>query len=191
MIHHPDAQRWDARYLSEGEDRQRRGPRRLLLDHAHLLPAAGTALDAAAGVGVDSLFLAKHGLHVIALDISIIGLRLAQRQARRLGLTVEFAVWDLSRPRLPADLFDVILNFRFLERAMLPIYRKSLKNGGLLFFETYVRVGEEAENQGYYLEPGELLSTYADYQVLHYTEERIARTENHPARGIARLVARK
>lgn len=188
---HPDARRWDERYAQEKDRWLDHDPRQLLVEYAHLLPKHGLALDAASGVGVNSLFLARRGLHVIALDISEIALRLAIRQARAEGLPLSAAVYDLSSPWLPASFFDVILNFHFLERATLPVFRRALKPGGLLFFETFMKTGGEIDQPEYYLEPGELQAAYQDFEIIHAREMQLPATENHPPRGMAQLVARK
>ena len=73
---HLDAQRWNKRYAAEGLVWLERSPRALLLNHEHLLPNSGLALDAAAGVAANGLYLAQQGLHVIALDISETGHKL-------------------------------------------------------------------------------------------------------------------
>ncbi len=188
---HPDARRWDERYAQEKDRWLDHDPRQLLVEYAHLLPKHGLALDAASGVGVNSLFLARRGLHVIALDISEIALRLAIRQARAEGLSLSAAVYDLSSPWLPTSFFDVILNFHFLERATLPSFRRALKPGGLLFFETFMKTGGEIDQPEYYLEPGELQAAYQDFEIIHTREMLLPATENHPPRGMAQLVARK
>ncbi|MCP4429281.1 MAG: class I SAM-dependent methyltransferase [Chloroflexi bacterium] len=164
---HPDAKRWNARYANEGEKWQTRSPRPLLLEYVHLLPLTGLALDAAAGVALHGLFLAERGLHVIALDISEVGLGLALRSAKERGVWLETAVYDLSRPWLPADTFDVIVNFRFLERAAFPVYRHALKPGGLLFFETFLKIGTEPDYPDHYLNPGELRDAFAEWEIVH------------------------
>jgi len=188
---HTDARRWNERYAQEKDRWLEHEPRRLLVEYAHLLPASGLALDAASGVGINSLFVARRGLRVIALDISEIALRLAVRQARSEGLPVSAAVYDLSTPWLPEAVFDVILNFHFLERATLPVFRRALKPGGLLFFETFVKTGGEIEQPDYYLDPGELQAAYRGFEILHYEEMRLPATETHSERGLAQLVARK
>lgn len=66
---------------------------------------------------------------MVCLDVSEVGLRLAREQARRENLWLETAVYDLSHPWFPPACFDVILNFRFLERATFPMYRRALKPG--------------------------------------------------------------
>jgi tellurite methyltransferase len=190
-VSHPEAQRWDARYQAELEDWLARGPRQLLLDHADLLPESGLALDAASGVGHSSLFLARRGLRVIALDISRVALQTASRAARQHNLPVYPAVYDLASPWFPPGRFDVILNFHFLERQTFPAYRQALKPGGILFVETFVRTELEMTGAAYYLEPGELLSSFSDYELILYEEDSLPPRESRPDRGLARLVARK
>lgn len=186
---HPDAEKWNARYAADGAHWQNGRPRQLLRDFAHLLPESGLALDAAAGVGLHALFLAQRGLHVIALDISEVGLRLARQQARAQGLRVETAVVDLARPWFPPNCFDVIVNFRFLERAAFAVYRRALRPGGLLIFETFVRTPQVQQDRDYYLQPGELRAAFAGWQIVHAVEK----DENGRSRPkrVAQLVARR
>ncbi|MBE2201453.1 MAG: class I SAM-dependent methyltransferase [Anaerolinea sp.] len=164
-MNHPDALKWNGRYAEDGANWLYSKPNALLTTYLHLLPGQGLALDAAAGVGINSLALAGHGLRVAALDISEVALRLARQQAAAHELGVETAVYDLSAPWFPPHSFDVIINFRFLERATFPAYRQALKPGGWLIFETFARVpGQPAE--AYYLEPGELAQAFADWQIV-------------------------
>jgi hypothetical protein len=121
----------------------------------------------------------------------MIALQMAMERARQEQLTFAAAVLDLSNPWLPPDHFDVIANFRFLERATFPVYRQALKTGGLIFFETFLKLEPELPNPGYYLDPGELLSAFQDYEILHWEENRVPAGERHPPRGTARLVAMK
>lgn len=156
-----------------------------------MLPQTGLALDAAAGVANNGRFLARQGLRVIALDISEVALRAALERARQEGFSLEAAVMDLSDPWLPSARFDVIVNFRFLERSTFPVYRQALKPGGLLFFETYVKRVPGLQGPDYYLNPGELYSAFRDFEILYWEELAIDTGEEKPKRATARLVARK
>ncbi|MGC8856641.1 MAG: class I SAM-dependent methyltransferase [Anaerolineae bacterium] len=187
---HPDASRWDERYRQNPEQWLRRPPHQLLRAFAHLLPSRGLALDVAAGTAANGLFLAERGLCVIALDISLTGLRLAQQRARQASLPLSLAVMDLSSPWLPDHHFDVILNFYFLSRPLLQRYHQALKPGGLLFFETYLK--DPLHTSEHYLESGELHRAFAAWEILYSQEgPRRGHREADTTRRIAQLVACK
>lgn len=186
-----DAVKWNGRYQTEGDQWQKSRPRQLLLDYADKLPATGLALDAAAGVGVHGLFLAERGCHVVALDISEVGLRLARETALAKGLRMETAVFDLSQPWLPANTFDAILNFRFLERGTFPVYRRALKPGGWLLFETFIRPNRDVAEPTYFLEPGELQASFSDFDMLHSAQIEIVGQRSGKRKWVEQLVARK
>ncbi len=190
MTQHPDALKWNGRYQTDGPYRQQGHPSRMLQAFDHLLPDNGVVLDAAAGVGVNSLFVARQGISVVALDISEVGLRLLRQQSADLGVRVETAVFDLTQPYFPANCVDVILNFRFLERSAFAAYRQALRPGGLLFFETFVHTGVE-ESPAYFLEPGELHHAFADFDLIHSAETTIPGHRSGRMRHVAQLVARK
>ncbi len=185
------ADKWNVRYREEGVYWQASEPAALLQTFADRLPAAGLALDAAGGVGVNGLFLAERGLHVIVLDIAEVGLRLAQERARERGVWLETAVYDLSSPWLPPNTFDVILNFRFLERAAFPVYKRALKPGGWLLFETFVQTVAQSDTPSYFLQPGELAAAFPEFDILHTAEKTRRSQRSGNLKIVAQLVARK
>jgi len=187
----PAADRWNEKYRRESDLWLERETRQLLTSFVHLLPDRGRALDAACGVGTNAIFLAENGLNVIGIDISEYALRLALRRAKKLGYSIEVAVADLSHPWLPGEYFDVITNFHFLERAAIPVYRQSLKPGGLILFDTFMATRNAANTPGYYLAPGELLHLFDEFEIIHYAEESLEASQSHGERGAAQLVARK
>lgn len=187
---HPDAVKWNGRYQTDGKYQQQGHPSQLLQQFAHLLPPGGVALDAAAGVGLNALFAAQQGMNVVALDISEVGLRLLRQKAKELGVVVETAVFDLTTPYFPPNCVDVLLNFRFLERAAFPAYRQALRPGGLLFFETFVHQ-EAGDTPPYLLEPGELQQAFADFEIVHSLETAVRSPRSGKFRDIAQLIARK
>lgn len=186
-----DATRWNQRYAKDGGIWQGRQPRDMLVQFAHLLPSSGLALDAAAGVALHGLFLAKRGLHVIALDVSEVGLQLARESALKRGLWLETAVLDLAQPWLPTSYFDVIVNFRFLERATFPVYQQALKPGGLLFFETFVKIDPQGDYPEHYLNPGELRAAFANFTVIHHDQTEILDNQSRPVKMAEQLIAQK
>jgi SAM-dependent methyltransferase len=187
----PAADRWNEKYRRESDLWLERETRQLLTSFVHLLPDRGRALDAACGVGTNAIFLAENGLNVIGIDISEYALRLALRRAKKLGYSIEVTVADLSHPWLPGEYFDVITNFHFLERAAIPVYRQALKPGGLILFDTFLATRSAVNTPGYYLEPGELLHLFDEFEIIHYSEETLEASQSHGERGAAQLVARK
>ena len=189
---HPDALRWDERYSHETERFALRSPRHLLTSHLDLLPPGGLILDAACGTTSTGRYLAARGWRVIAVDVSHAALRLAQLKVRKDASPISFAVLDMVDPWLPVSHFDVILNFYYLSRPIIPTYRQALKPGGLLFFETYLR--ERQANHERYLESQELRRLFEDWEMLHYLEvERLVRSRSgfEDSRWTAQLIARK
>ncbi len=95
-------------------------------------------------------------------------------------------------PWLPAAYFDVILNLYFLSRPLWEHYRKALKPGGLLFFETYL--SERGNDPARYLKSQELRRNFEDWEIIHYLE---VERQVHSRSGVdgmrwsAQLVARK
>ena len=194
---HPDALIWDTRYSNDMRWRNLRSPRNLVVSYQQLLPSSGLVLDAACGSTPTGLHLARQGWRVIALDVSNAALRIAQSEVQKEALPVSFALMDLMNPWLPSNRFDAVLNFYYLSRPLLSTYRKSIKRGGLLFFETFVRDDASSEVDGnphHYLEPNELRTSFADWNIIHYKEtQRAPRSteRRNKSRRIAQLVARK
>jgi tellurite methyltransferase len=183
---HSDADKWNARYAADGETWLDRQPRPLLLEFAHLLPSQGLALDAAAGVANNGTYLARRGLRVIALDISEEGLRLARQRALAESLPLDTAVYDLAYVWLPANTFDLIVNFHFLKRVTFAAFRQSLKPGGLLIFETFLRLDDDTTSPDYYLQPGELQEAFSGFEIIHSCEGTIPGTDMITAQLVAR-----
>jgi SAM-dependent methyltransferase len=164
---HPDAVRWNRRYQQEGLQRINRPPNPLLRKFQPRLIGGGLALDTACGLATNGRFLAGLGWRVIGLDISLVALELSCQAAHAQQLPFSAAVMDLSDPWLPDNHFDLLMNFRFLERKALPTYRSALKPGGLLFFETFLQSrATPTSHPEFYLQPGELQAAFATFEVL-------------------------
>jgi len=187
---HPDAVEWNARYQSDPRHSVSKAARALLTEHIDLLPASGLAIDMACGTAATGQHLAARGWRVIGLDVAENALRLAQIEARRQALPISFAVIDLNDLWLPDSHVDVILNFYFLLRPLWTLYKKALRPGGFIFFETFVwQPGGELKPE-HYLQPDELRQAFIDWDILHYKEVNQP-LATHRARRIAQLVARK
>ena len=155
----------------------------------------GNALDLAGGVGRHALWLAERSWHVDLLDVSPVGIELANKNALQRGLTqsIDARVCDLSETAWQTQLkakYDLAVVFFFLDRALFPAIQAALRPGGLLVYKTYTREhprlrgGKGPSHPMYLLESNELLRAFSGMQVLHYRE-------SVKDRGVAELVARK
>ena len=138
----------------------------------HLPP--GRALDLACGLGANALYLAEEGYRVEAFDWSLEGLRKLEAAAKEKGRGIGAVACDVTRYPLPRGRYDVLLSFRFLDRALWPSMVEALRPGGALVIETFNRRYLERRPdfpKEYCLEEGELLAAFgAILRVARYQE---------------------
>ena len=187
-----DQKRWDERFRKKGFALGKE-PNPFLKKHIRLLPK-GKALDMAAGEGRNAVFLAQNGFEVDALDISEKGLKKAQKLARGRGVKINTFLVDLDQYQIEKERYDLIANFYFLKRRLIPRIRKGLKKGGKVIFETYLLEHRTLETGGpkqakYFLKPNELLRLFKDFRILFYREG-IFR-EGGRKKAVASLIAEK
>ncbi len=185
-----DTDKWDARYRQARES----SPAQILLDNRHLLPASGTALDVACGVGANALLLAEHGFTTHAWDSSSVAIDKLRGRAQAHGVSVEAAVRDVIAHPPGSESFDIIVVTRFLERGLAPQLTRALRVDGLLFYQTFTRTRVSdvgPNNPDYRLADGELLVMFSALQVLVYREEGKVGDISRGFRGEAMMVARK
>ena len=172
-----DQKSWDKKHAGE---HAAEGPspflQQIFQSHAWRIQP-GRALDIATGKGRNALFLAEKGFSVEAVDISDVALQEGRRAAQEKGLSVTFRQADLDSAELPEAAYDLILNFDFLQRSLIPKMKKALKLGGHVVFETYLidqRVLGHPRNPAYMLGHNELLELFRDFRVLYYREGKFA-----------------
>jgi tellurite methyltransferase len=151
----------------------------------------GLALDVAGGVGRHSIWLAQRGWRVKLLDISEVGVKQAEKNAKRTGAasSISTEIRDLNTTQdLGREQYDLIVVFFFLQRELFPALLDAIKPGGILIYKTYTT--EQKNFPGgpshpmFLLQPNELLHAFPSLRVLHYHE-------TIQERGVAELVARK
>jgi hypothetical protein len=85
-----------------------------------------------------------------------------------------------------------VVNVRYLQRDLFAAIRDALLPGGVVVFETFLR--EQAQlghpsNPAFLLEPGELRSHFADFDILDAAEGLVERGDGRSY--LAQLVARR
>jgi SAM-dependent methyltransferase len=181
-----DQEKWNAKYQQAKDKPQ------ICAAVERFWPLAspkGRALDLAAGLGVNSIFLAEQGFAVDAVDISNVALdRLTGRHPQLTPICA-----DLDHYTITPKTYDLILNIHFLNRRLFPLIMEGLKPGGLLIVETFLegdpQGADEPACRDYLLRPNELLHAFIKLHVLFYEEKK-----NVPpirASHLATLVARR
>jgi tellurite methyltransferase len=183
---------WDKKY-SEGSHGSLQPDPFLVTAYEEFLSAAspGLALDVAGGVGRHAIWLAQRGWRVKLVDISEVGVKQAEENAKQTGTASSIAieVRDLnSEQDMGREQYDLVVVFFFLQRELFPALAAAIKPGGLLIYKTYT--SEQKNFAGgpshpmFLLQPNELLHAFPSLRVLHYHE-------TIQERGVAELVARK
>ena len=161
-----DRDKWNDRYAVAGfylgPD-----PSRFLAENIAMikdLAPGQKALDIACGEGRNSIFLARHGFAVTGLDISEEGLAKAENWANAEGLAVSFLCKDMETYEF-SEAWDLIINFNFLLRDLIPKMVEALNPGGLIVFDTILETPtlEGNHKKAYLLLPGELRKIFARF----------------------------
>jgi SAM-dependent methyltransferase len=100
---------WDERYRQHGSVWSRNPNPNLVAEAAGLRP--GSALDVGSGEGADSIWLARQGWRVTAVDISSVALARAAERAAEDAALAERITWahrDLTTSPPPAGTFDLV-----------------------------------------------------------------------------------
>lgn len=137
----------------------------------------GKALDVAAGEGRNSIFLAKEGFEVDALDISMAGLEKAVALARENGVAerVNVIQADLDTYEFPEDAYETIIMVNFTDRKLTVKLAGALKPGGTMLYAArtldFVRKHGNKFNTDYLWETNEVLDHFKNFfRIIKYEE---------------------
>jgi len=129
----------------------------------------GRALDVACGVGQNAIWLAQHGFIVDAVDISSVALAHARLAATQAGVTVNLIQADLDEWKPPAEAYDLVIGFRFLNRRLWPRLQTAVRPGGWLLYQTF-NLRKLTPDAGcppeYLLDIGELSHAFGGWDIL-------------------------
>lgn len=184
-----DRHRWEQKHRTAPPQEE---PSPFLVDQIVRVPQGGTALDVAAGRGRNSVFLARHGFSVDAMDISPTAVGEVNRLATELGLPLNGIQTDLDAVNLPASRYELVIVINYLNRSLIPKLKTALKPGGYVIYETFLVDQKEIghpTNPLYLLEHNELLDLFREFRTLFYREGMFV--ERGESRFVASLFAKK
>ena len=136
----------------------------------------GRALDWACGLGGNSLFLAKNGYDVTAIDISNVAIEFLSELASKNQLLISPQLADLTDIEsvyFDEKSFDFIVVTYYLDRTIIPYLKTLLNTNGYFFMETFSltnnNINEKISNE-FKLTSNELLSIFNDSEILYFEE---------------------
>lgn len=140
----PDALRqfWDRRYEAVADHVYGRSPNDFLVRESGRIAPGGAVLSLADGEGRNSVWLARRGHAVTAVDVSEAGLRKARALADLAAVRIETLAADVTTLDLGEHRWDAIVSI-FLHLPpgpRLDLHRRclqALKPGGVYLFEAY------------------------------------------------------
>lgn len=182
--------RWDARWCDKSLNADWQADS--WLKRIFPLLVRGQVLDVACGAGRNAIYLAEQHFDVTAVDLSPQALEMLAHEAADRGLVIKTLLTDLeSEPLLPEGPFDLVIDFFYLYRPLLPELIRALRPGGLMVIRTFSSTGEFAEgdlNQSFVLQPGELLDIFRGWEILLHED---GLEPSSKGGSLAGIVARK
>lgn len=150
---------------------------------APLLPDRTQVLDVACGSGRHAAYLAQLGHRVTGIDRNTEALSQLPSHVTPVAADIENGAWPLAGQQ-----FDAVIVTHYLWRALWPQLLASVREGGILLYETFAQ-GNEAYGKpsrpDFLLAPGELLQVCAGWHVIAYEHG----LRNQPDRVVQRIAA--
>nr|WP_315488939.1 class I SAM-dependent methyltransferase [uncultured Rhodoferax sp.] len=147
-------------------------PSEWIVRWSHLLAPGTTVLDVACGSGRHLAWFAERGHAVTGVDRDIALARQHQPDAELVCADIEAGAWPLMREGRQRT-FGAVMVTNYLWRPLLETIARSVAPGGVLLYETFA-TGNEAYGRpsrpDFLLQPGELLRTCADMNVVAYEQ---------------------
>lgn len=111
------------------------------------------ALEYGCGTGTGACFLAARGFEVEAFDISATAIELAQKNAAERGMSISFAVKDITDPITDYRLYDLILDNYCLQSVVTDNDRQQL----------FANVRQSLKSSGFYIIASAVYNPERDY----------------------------
>ncbi len=170
-----DQKKWDEKYRKKSELLR---PREASMNIQKFVEKSkgAKALDLACGAGRNTIYLAKLGYEIDALDIAEVALEALAAEAHNEEVheLINAQLFDLDTFAPASERYELIIMMNFLDRGLIERAKKGLKREGLFIVETYMddsRNEKKDANKEYLLKKEELKSLFSEgYKVLFYEE---------------------
>lgn len=184
-------QYWNERYRSGANLSEQPSP---LLVRAVRGVAPGSALELACGAGRNAIYLATLGWKVTAVDLSPVAIDTLKSRAGSMDLSIDARLADLEAGEftIPADSWDLICAFYYLQRDLFEPIRAGIRSGGLFVGSIHMpddTPGLRPMNPAYLLNEGELRAAFPGWKILHDQEGKA--TDSDHDRRSAEIIAKK
>ena len=130
-------------------------------------------IDLACGAGRDSIYLARKGWKMSAVDYSKSALDKVRSLAAVNQVSVKAIQLDLEKDFSAINAlghgFDAIVTVRYLHRPILTQLSHFINTGGYIIYQTFLRGAEKIgspKNPRFLLEAGELADIFSDFEIL-------------------------
>jgi SAM-dependent methyltransferase len=159
---------------------------------AHLVPAGGSVLDVACGLGRHALHFSQLNHPVVLVDRSQTAIesvaKLLPSSDRCITADIESGPWPFMDSAGKPQRFAGVVVTNYLWRALLPTIMASVAPGGVLIYETFAAGNEtvgKPSRPDFLLQPGELLTACKELRVVAYEDGFVT----NPERFVQRIVA--
>ncbi len=150
---------------------------------SHLVPAGGTVLDVACGLGRHMRWFSSRGHPVVGVDRSADAVQAAAAVGEAVMADIENGPWPFAGRR-----FDAVVVTNYLWRPLMPQLLESLAPGGVLIYETFSAGNEtvgKPSRPDFLLRPGELLEVCRPLRIVAFEDGYLA----PPPRFVQRIAA--
>lgn len=152
---------------------------------AHLVPAHGSVLDIACGMGRHMRFFQERNHPVTGIEIAQAAIASVATLGHAIAADIEQGPWPL-----PGQRFGAVVVTNYLWRPLWPQILDSVAPGGVLLYETFAQGNEiygKPSRPDFLLAPGELLQVCAGWTIVAYEHGVLGQ----PDRVVQRIAAIK
>jgi len=153
----------------------------------------GKALDVACGAGRNSMYLAKNGYDVYAIDFSEEAIDKGKKRSKEANVKIKWINEDIFTYNFPTNEYELVLISYFHPKNKLEEIKKAVKSNGFFLYEHHIVTDKDVEKgpsvDELRYEKGEMKKLFSDFKIHHYEEKIEGDVDERKA--VARIVAEK